>query len=237
MSRSETEPAPETPADGLRDLYREGYVTAYHQEAGPRLERLVERMDLAPDLTVADLACGNGLLLDVVRSRVGRYFGVDFSEEFIEAARQRHAAADRGGAEFSFHAQSIEAFCEAHPGEIDRAFVLDFVEHVYDADLLGTLAAIRGCLRPDGRLYLHTPNRDFFVEALKDRGIMKQLPEHIAVRNDTETVALLERAGFSEVRCEAIAHYLPALSWCHAFSRVPVVGRFMRARLFVEARP
>ena len=114
---------------------------------------------------------------------------------------------------------------------------MDFSEHLYDDDLLAVFESICTCLRPGGRFYLHTPNRDFIIETLKARGIMKQLPEHIAVRNASATTALLERAGFSQVRVTFLAHYLPALSWLDRFSRVPGLGRFMRARLFLDARP
>lgn len=220
------------PEPDLRDLYRDDYVEGYHREAGRRLERLLPLMDLSPDHRVADFGCGSGLLYDVVGGRVGRYHGIDFSREFIELARRRHA-----GGEALFECCSIEDFCAAHPREIDRAFALDFVEHVPDAELVPILAAIRGCLRADGVLYLHTPNRRFVLEALKEHGVMKQLPEHVAVRDATGNRALLERAGFREVEVHAIPHYVPALAWLHAFARVPGIGPLFEARLFLACRP
>ena len=229
--------SPEARKDELRDLYRNDYVSTYHQHPGPRLERLVDRADLSTDMTVVDLGCGNGLLLDVLYGRVGTYYGVDFCDEFIAEARQRHVGLGQDRGAFSFHAQSICEFCDSHVGAIDRAFALDFSEHLYDDELVAVFESVRACLRSDGRFYLHTPNRDFLVEMLKERGIMKQLPEHIAVRNAPDTTALLERAGFKQVRVEFIAHYLPALSWLDSFSRVPGLGRFMRARIFIDARP
>jgi cyclopropane fatty-acyl-phospholipid synthase-like methyltransferase len=228
---------PETDKDELRDLYRNDYVSAYHQNPGPRLKRLVDRADLSDDMAVADLGCGNGLLLDVLHGRVATYYGVDFSDEFIAEARQRHVGRESDRGAFSFHALSIGVFCDSHPGEIDRAFALDFSEHLYDDELVAVFESVRSCLRDDGRFYLHTPNRDFLIEILKARGIMRQLPEHIAVRNAPDTLALLERAGFGEVRVAYIAHYLPALAWLDRFAGVPGLGRFMRARLFIDARP
>jgi cyclopropane fatty-acyl-phospholipid synthase-like methyltransferase len=230
-------PSREAQKDELRDLYRSDYVSSYHQEPGPRLERLIDLADLSADMTVVDFGCGNGLLLDVLHGRVGTYYGVDFSDEFITEARLMHAGLKQDRGAFSFHAQSISEFCDGHHGAIDRAFALDFSEHLYDDDLLAVFESIRTCLRPGGRFYLHTPNRDFIIETLKARGIMRQLPEHIAVRNASATTALLERAGFTQVRVAFLAHYLPVLSWLDRFSRVPGLGRFMRARLFIDARP
>jgi 2-polyprenyl-6-hydroxyphenyl methylase/3-demethylubiquinone-9 3-methyltransferase len=176
----------------LRERYRDDYVANYHQHAGHRLERPVGLMDLSLTMTVADLACGNGLLLDLIHDRVGGYHGVDFSEEFIEDARRRHAGHD--GCEVHFSCQSISEFCATHRQSIDRAFCFDFVEHLYDEDLLPILRAIHGCLAREGRFYLHTPNAEFLLEILKDRGVLKQFLEHIAVRSAEQNVVILEAA-------------------------------------------
>ncbi len=221
----------------LRELYREGYVADYHQSAGHRLGQLVELLDLSPAMTGADLACGNGLLLDLIHDRVGIYNGVDFSEEFIENARKRHAGHDQYRCEVHFFCESITDFCATHPQSIDRAFCLDFIEHLYDEDLLPILQSIRGCLARKGKLYLHTPNAGFALERLKDRGVLKQLPEHIAVRTAAQSVALLKAAGFSEVKVTYLPHYLRRLSWIHTFSRFPLCGPYLRARLFIECHP
>jgi 2-polyprenyl-6-hydroxyphenyl methylase/3-demethylubiquinone-9 3-methyltransferase len=224
--------SPRASEEELRRLYGSDYVGRYHLEAGRRLERLVERMDLAPEMTVADLGCGNGLLLDVIAHRVGHYFGVDFSDEFIAEARSRHA--NQSACRVDFACQSIEEFCTQHRGGIDRAFSLDVVEHVYDEQLLPILKSIRSCLKPQGRLYVHTPNGEFLLERLKEWGVLKQLPEHIAVRDARNNVELLKQAGFSRVELKFLPHYLWQLSWLHAFSPLPGIGKYLRARLLIE---
>jgi 2-polyprenyl-3-methyl-5-hydroxy-6-metoxy-1,4-benzoquinol methylase len=187
-------------------------------------------MDLQPHMVVADLACGNGLLLELIHERVAHYHGVDFSSEFIEEARRERARIRNG----EFHCQSIEDFCEEHPGQIDRAFALDFAEHVYDDQLLGVARSIRSCLREDGRLYVHTPNLDFVLEQLKAGALLRQFPEHVAVRDERSNVEIFRQAGFARVEVAHLPHYLPALAWLHVCSRVPGLGRFLRARLFLE---
>jgi cyclopropane fatty-acyl-phospholipid synthase-like methyltransferase len=216
----------------LRDLYRADYVRRYHQEDRERLARLVVLMDLEPHMITADLGCGNGLLLGLIHDRVAYYHGIDFSSEFIDEARQRQQHAGIRNAEF--HCRSIVEFCREHCSEIDRAFALDFAEHVYDEELLGIARAVRSSLREGGRFYLHTPNLDFFLERLKDRGILRQFPEHVAVRRAERYVELLAESGFSQVRILFLPHYLRSLAWLHAFSRLPLVGRHLRARLFLE---
>jgi 2-polyprenyl-6-hydroxyphenyl methylase/3-demethylubiquinone-9 3-methyltransferase len=216
----------------LRDLYRSDYVRRYHQEDRGRLSRLLPFMDLGPDMVVADLGCGNGLLLELTHDRVGQYHGVDFSSEFIEEARRRQAQIGISNA--SFHIETITEFCDRHEGALDRVFALDFTEHVYDEDLIPIATSIRRSLREGGRLYIHTPNLTFFLELLKDKGICRQFPEHIAVRSADQYVSLLRGVGFREVKVSYLSHYLGALSWLHAFSSVPAVGKYLKARLFIE---
>ncbi len=100
----------------LRDLYRNYYVRHYHQEDRGRLTRLLPFMDLGPDMVVADMGCGNGLMLELTHARVGQYHGVDFSSEFIEEARRRQAQAGIRNA--SFHIESIIEFCDRHEGAL-----------------------------------------------------------------------------------------------------------------------
>lgn len=216
-------------------FYDDDYVARYHREPGERLRRLVERMDLAPDMVVADFACGSGLLLDLLRDRVGTYYGVDVTRKMIEEARRRHRVQEGGNAEF--HCQSIAEFCETHRGAIDRAFALDFTEHVHDGELVEILTAIRASLTPRGVLYVHTPNAAYFLEILKSRGVLTQIPSHIAVRDAKDNVALLERAGFRDCRVETLPHYLPSLAWLHRLSGLAGIGRHLEARLFIECRP
>ena len=215
-------------------IYDDEYVASYHKEPGERLERLVERMDLAPDMTVADFGCGSGLLLDLLRSRVGVYYGVDVTEKMLDEARRRQAEHQIGNAEFL--CQPIADFCSAHRGAIDRAFALDFTEHVLDDELLEILTAIRTSLSARGIFYVHTPNADFFLEILKSRGVLAQIPSHIAVRNAEANLALLERAGFRRNRVHALPHYLGSLGWMHRFTGIPGIGRYLEARLFIECR-
>lgn len=218
----------------LRDLYRDDYVASYHDRDGGRLERLLPLMRLDAHMIVADFACGNGLLLELVHDRVRRYHGVDFSSEFIATAKKKQNSLGIGNADF--HCRSIADFCAEHPGMFDAAFAMDFAEHVYDNDFLAAARAIRNSLKPGGHFYLHTPNASFLLEILKDRGVLRQFPEHIAVRTAEKTVALLESAGFGEAEVTFLPHYLKSLSWLHWFAAIPLLGRFLRARIFISCR-
>jgi SAM-dependent methyltransferase len=164
----------------------------------------------------------------------GSYDGIDFSPDFIAAA---NSWAERTGRhDYRFHCCDIRDFCARNRNAFDVAATLDFSEHIEDALAIEIYAAIRQSLRDGGRLYLHTPNLDFFIERAKQIGIRPQFPEHIAVRNGKQTARLLERAGFdpAAIKVEIVPHY-NGLKLLHPLSRLPWVGRLFAARLWVEA--
>lgn len=211
------------------------YVENYERKPASRIARLVPRMSLMPYEDLVDFACGNAMLLPLVSGLVRHYHGVDFSPDFIRAAERRALSAGIGNC--TFHCQDIVSFCAARPATFDVATALDFSEHVDDREFVEIFGAIRSSLKKEGRLYLHTPNLDFFLELLKQRGILPQFPQHIAVRDAAHNIRLLEECGFTRdrMRVEEIAHY-NAMRVVHPLRGLPVVGKYFAARLFIECR-
>lgn len=220
--------------DELRAIYDEAYAEGYDPHAVPRIDRLLPMCALAPTMAVADFGCGNGVLGERIANRVARYVGVDFSPAFIRVAERRAAAA--GLTNVSFHLGDITAFCAGHPGAFDAAFALDVSEHVYDDVFVALAAAIRGSLRPGAPLYLHTPNGAYALERLRAWGVMAQIEGHVAVRDPEHNERLLRLAGFGSVHTAIVPHYLPLPARLHGLGRLPGVGRWFQARLFVTAR-
>jgi SAM-dependent methyltransferase len=221
--------------EDLKRHYGKAYVERFESGQSPdRLERLLPHIALEPAWDVADFACGSAMLMPLLAPRVRSYTGVDFSEDFIAAATAKR---DRLGLRNAvLHCGSIERFCAAHPGRFDAAFAMDVSEHVYDAEWSVILAGIFGSLKPGGRLYLHTPNARFFLEVMKRHNfIVKQLPEHIAVRTPEANAALVEAAGFRIRRVRLLPHY-NVLRHLHVLARLPLVGRYFEARIFIEAQ-
>lgn len=215
------------------ELHSGDYVTRYNTKSLARVEALADRMSLRRDDTIADFACGGGVLLQVLGDRTGEYCGIDFSPDFISSAEQ--IARQKDLRNYSFHCMDIVDFCNLHPGEFSIATALDFSEHIDDETFVRIFAAIRTCMRANGRLFLHTPNLEFFLERFKDIGIMKQFPEHIAVRDRQSLESLLQEAGFKKenIKTSTIAHY-NVLKYFHPMSKLPVIGRAFAARLWFE---
>jgi len=106
-------------------------------------------------------------------------------------------------------------------------FALDFSEHVDDDVWAGILAGVTIALKPEGSLYIHTPNREYIIEVLQHVGILKQFPEHIAVRDAVQNSRLLQDAGFQLVSCKFLSHYEPRQKPLALLSYVPFLGRFL----------
>jgi cyclopropane fatty-acyl-phospholipid synthase-like methyltransferase len=219
----------------LREFYRDDYAEIFERsQSRRRVARLLPLMELSLADCVADLGCGSGLLVPFVAPRVREYLGVDFSEEFIRIANRKLEAAPAPNVRFV--CARVQDVAEAHSGEFDIAFALDFAEHVYDEAWLDILRGARRLLRPGGRFYLHTPNAGFFLERMKAANfLVRQFPEHVAVRSLALNADLLKQAGFTVVRTQYLPHY-NVLKVVHPLSLIPPLRSVMSARIFIEAR-
>ncbi len=169
-------------------------------------QRVLDRLGVEPGMTVLDLGCGPGFVLELLRERVGdagRVVGVDESPRWIE--RIRAVSADRGWTNVEAIQSRIEDF--RFEGRADRIFlrwVLSFLPE--PGAVLRTLAS---ALAPDGRLgvmdYNHHgvslfPECDSFRAAIRatramyagaggDTFVMGTIPAHFR-EAELETVAL-----------------------------------------------
>jgi cyclopropane fatty-acyl-phospholipid synthase-like methyltransferase len=218
----------------LRAIYDQRYVDHYDSHAVRRMRRMLPFFELSGHEVVADFGCGNGVLLDLIGSRVREYVGVDFSEAFVNAADRRRDA--RGIQNATFHCADIVRFCAECSNRFDAGFALDFSEHVYDDQFLRIGRAIHGALRPGALFYLHTPNGEYFMERLRERGLLRQIEGHVAVRDVVRQTALLTECGFTNLHVRYFAHYLRPAAALHGLGALPFIGKHFRARLFLTCR-
>ena len=219
----------------LRNFYKHEYVSQFPLVDNGKIKRLFKYISFDRHDKIVDFGCGNGLLLDFVFDKVYEYYGVDFSEEFIKAAQERAKMKNITNAHFI--CDDINNFCKHHHNYFDKAFTLDFSEHIYDEDFLEIYSSIKESLKDNKQLYLHTPNSNYILELLRKRNIiLKQLPPHIALRNGKHYQNLLTKVGFKKIEILHIPHYIPVLSYLHFLSYFPLIGKYLRARLFIICR-
>lgn len=221
----------------LKDFYSTDYVSKFHLEEEKqkrRLKRLLRFINLEKNNLVLDVGCGNGLLLDYISDKIGFYYGVDFSEDFIKAAKKRQEKNKIKNAEFV--CKDINIFCKDFKNYFDKIFAFDFVEHIYDEDFEEIFSSLHNSLKIGGELYIHTPNGEYFLEIFKKKGIIKQLPEHIAVRTATKYNKLLEKVGFKNIKITYLPHYIKILSVFDSLKQIPFCGKYFKARLLIISK-
>ena len=218
----------------LKKLHAEEYVDHFNQnrEANKnRIRGILGHIKLNEQEVVCDYGCGNGLLFEEIHDKVQSYTGVDFSTEFIKSFEEKlnHTSFNISPKLVN---RDIVDFAKDHQNTFDTAFTLDFSEHLYDEDFERIYRAVFETIKPNGRLVFHTPNGGFFIEWLKNKGLMKQQEQHIGVRNFEENKRLLSRCGFNAIQVTYIAHY-NVLKYLHALSFIPLLGKVFRARLLL----
>jgi 2-polyprenyl-6-hydroxyphenyl methylase / 3-demethylubiquinone-9 3-methyltransferase len=208
------------------------YVQKYHKEGALRIGRLLHRIEVKSTDRILDAACGNGLLLDYIHDKVAEYWGVDFSQDFIDAATKRFTSEQLKSAHFV--AGDLVAFCAERQNYFDKAFAIDFTEHIYDDDFQKIFTAIHASLKPGGELLIHTPNGEYLLEVLKNKGFMKQFPEHIGVRKAEPYIRLLAGCGYRNIQVTYISHHVPLLAGFDFLRHLPLVGKYFQARLIIR---
>ncbi len=228
------------------DLYPDEYFEQLHRVtpfAAPERkwrERDRDILDLArpgADKTVLDLGSALGDVCFLLAPHVKEAVGVDASPRAIELARAR--ASDRGFENVRFVAGDVADLGAVADGSVDVAGAFDLLEHVDDETVRRMLRSLVRVLKPGGVFVAYTPNREHYVERLKARNVvLKQFPEHIAVRRPREIRRLIEGAGWRVRSLTYSPAPFPVMRWLErALLPIPVLGRPFRYRILVRAEP
>jgi len=228
--------APRQPSREERiSLHSGDYAATYADNHHVRIDKIIPRVALPPNAAVVDFGCGPALSLGHLKDRIAKYVGVDFSPDFISIAKSR--AREMGADNAEFYCGSIESFGNKNPDRFDAVFAFDISEHVSDDEWSPIVQSAWKTLKPGGVIYLHTPNVNFIIERMKEHNfILKQFPEHIAVRTPKANAAFFIEAGFVDVKVDLISHYINVLRPLHWFAWIPIVGTIFAARIFLTAR-
>jgi 2-polyprenyl-3-methyl-5-hydroxy-6-metoxy-1,4-benzoquinol methylase len=222
--------------DGNGDLYDADYFSGLPVDSA-RIGQILKRVDFASGDAICEFGSGLGHILFAIQNRISYALGVDFSQYAVEESR-KYAVIN--------HIDHIDFRCaniadlheeDRYRHRFDKVLMMDVTEHINDDLLAAFLVSALKLLKPGGKLIIHTPNAEYLLEQLKENGIfMKQLPGHIAVRNQRQYRHLLESAGFTMNTIQYLPHYrLPMGAVDRALMNVPVLGRYFRSRLLIFA--
>lgn len=228
------------------DLYPDEYFEQLHRVtpfAAPerkwreRDRDILALADPGPHKTVLDLGSALGDVCFLLAPHVKEAVGVDASPRAIELARAR--AAERGFANVRFVAGDVADLGAIPERSVDVAGAFDLLEHVDDDTVRRMLRSLARVLKPGGVFVAYTPNREHYVERLKARNVvLRQFPEHIAVRGPRQIRNLLESEGWRLRSLTYSPAPFPLVRWIErALLPVPLLGRFFRYRILLRAAP
>jgi cyclopropane fatty-acyl-phospholipid synthase-like methyltransferase len=228
------------------DLYPDDYFDGLHRRtwfAAPERKWLDRDRDIvalarpAPDKTILDLGSARGDVCFLLADKSREVIGVDASERAVEIAERRRR--ELGLSNVRFVLGDVADLGGIADASVDVAGAFDLVEHIDDETVVRMLDSLRRVLKPAGRMVAYTPNREHYVERMKARGfLLRQFPQHIAVRRPKELARLVEGAGW---RVESLTYSpapFPVVRFAERLlSRLPGLGRLFRYRILLAATP
>jgi len=159
---------------------------------------------------IVELGCGGGRVSAHLAERGAVVEAVDLAPEAVAYAAERWAALPN----LSFHACDATCCDHLESGSFDAAVSADVVEHVCDDTMRAMLKEAHRLLKPDGLLWVYSPNVRHWIERLKARGILlRQDESHTHVRGIPEIVAALESCGFEIVTVARPTSMIPLVRW------------------------
>ncbi len=196
-----------------------------------RLEAALMDVATEPDDRLLDVGCGAGVFTFGFSDRVQCAVGVDISQQaiaFCNAFRN-----ELGKTNCHFILQSGSAF-PIESDSFDIALLTEVIEHLLPDESCRVLDEVHRVLRPDGRLYLTTPNyRSLWplVERLLDAtSLAPPLEDEQHIQRFTRELLAdrLGKSGFRLERCSSLFVLSPFVA--------PISSRVADAVFGIERR-
>jgi putative AdoMet-dependent methyltransferase len=171
------------------DFEDETQVATYDARQGGSAERdrqLLGHLGLKPDMTMADIGCGTGILVREAATMCRAAVGIDVSAAMLAAGKERAV----GLANLSFQRAGFLSF-EADEQSFDLITAKNALHHLPDFWKAIAFARMYAALKPGGRLYV----RDVMFDVT---------PQSLAQTAEDWIIWLTQNTGYS--RAEGAAH-------------------------------
>lgn len=159
----------------------------YYEEA---LQDIEKEKTIGTSL-ILDVGCGYGYLIQVCGKKGYKCIGVDIS---------KYASLKNRDKSSEVILCSIQSTLPLKPESIDIAVMLDVLEHLHKPSL--AIEEIKRVLRPEGLLYIATPNLSALARLLKGRNWYGYLDKtHVSLFTCFSLKKLLEKNKFKILKC------------------------------------
>lgn len=227
-----------------RDLYDEAYYAGLHphhwfknppRKYAERNRDVLRVVSPKPSDVVVELGSARGDISFLLSRHCREVIGVDAAPEAIAMADAERARL--GLANVRWLESDVANLAAIPTATANAVAAIDLVEHIDDPTLRAMLAECRRVLVPGGRLGLYTPDRAHYVERMKAHDfVLKQFPQHIAVRFTGEYLAFLAEAGFTvELSTYSVSPFPGVRHVESLLARIPVLGPTFRYRILIRA--
>jgi ubiquinone/menaquinone biosynthesis C-methylase UbiE len=199
--------------NGGESVHYVDHADRYDRQLAPFTEALLQRIRLTPHGSVLDVGCGCGALTLAVARTADSAVGIDISVPLTQVASERAGSAQIDNVEFVIADAQTYAFA---PGTFD--LVISQFGLMFFDDPVGAFSNLRRSLTPGGRLafisWQGLPANEWLSViatevakhvAVPQFGGLSNGPGMFALKDQGETTALLESAGFTEVTFESLA--------------------------------
>jgi 2-polyprenyl-3-methyl-5-hydroxy-6-metoxy-1,4-benzoquinol methylase len=137
---------------------------------------------------ILEIGCATGALLQsLAKYRPARLVGIDIAREQIAFGKANYL-------EVELYCGTLETIA-FHPAEFDIILLLDVLEHVQDPSLL--LDQVNRLLKPNGSIFIHTPNGDAFDRAKANWSYLFWGLEHVVYLRTITLARIVKRVGLS----------------------------------------
>lgn len=115
--------------------------------------------NLGPNAAILEIGFGSGEFLAFCQARGYNVTGLEMNQLLVDHAKTK-----------GFDARPAEALFSFDAGSFDAVIAFDVIEHIPKADIPSFLAAVRNCLKSDGRALLRFPNGDSWLGRVNQNG-------------------------------------------------------------------
>lgn len=149
----------------------------------------IQYLHWVPNGKVLDFGCGNGWILDNLRSVGWDCYGLDFDEKAVSHCQSKGLNVQKGDI----------ASLKCEDNYFDAIIVNHVIEHIYDIDDF-----LKDCykkLKPGGKLVIATPNSNSWQHRYlyKKNWMQLDAPRHLNIFNPQNLTKVVERNGMKKL--------------------------------------
>ncbi len=132
------------------------------EELSPRLKHAFSLLNITKDTYLLDFGCGRGEMTIKTAQKGARVLAIDYSKNALSLFKKSLQKLDRETkSRISVRKTNVESL-KLKPNSFDHVLFLDVFEHLTDQQLKTILKKFHQCLKPGGKILIHTaPNKNF----------------------------------------------------------------------------